>query len=73
MLGNEILSARLGGIYALQQLAADYPGQYYLRVIRLLQSFQWERQLHRPLSDGARTHRKGRTRGHRRYVRMFRI
>ena len=37
MLGNEILSARLGGIYALQQLAADYPGQ--LRLIRLFCGF----------------------------------
>ena len=44
MLGNEILSARLGGIYALQQLAADYPGQYHLRVIRLFCGFVRIRQ-----------------------------
>ena len=39
MLGSEILSARLGGIYALQQLAADYPEQYHLRVFRLFCGF----------------------------------
>ena len=39
MLGSEILPARLGGIYALQQLAADYPDQYHLRVIRLFCGF----------------------------------
>ena len=39
MLGSEILSARLGGIYALQQLAEDYPEQYHLRVMRLFCGF----------------------------------
>ncbi len=39
MLGSDALSARLGGIYALQQLAGDYPEQYHLRVIRLFCGF----------------------------------
>ena len=39
MLGREILSVRLGGIYALQQLAEDYPEQYHLRVMRLFCDF----------------------------------
>ena len=39
MLGSEILSVRLGGIYALQQLAEDYPEQYHIRVMRLFCAF----------------------------------
>ena len=39
MLGSEVLPARLGGIYALQQLAEDYPEQYHLRITRLLCGF----------------------------------
>lgn len=39
MLGREILSVRLGGIYALQQLAEDYPEQYHIRVMRLFCAF----------------------------------
>ena len=39
MLGSEVLPARLGGIYALQQLAEDYPAQYHLRITRLLCGF----------------------------------
>ena len=39
MLGNEILSVRLGGIYALQSLAWEYPEQYYVQCMRLLCAF----------------------------------
>ena len=39
MLGSEILSVRLGGIYALQSLAWDYPKQYYVQCMRLLCAF----------------------------------
>ena len=39
MLGSDVLPARLGGIYALQQLAEDYPDQYHLRITRLLCGF----------------------------------
>ena len=39
MLGSEVLPARLGGIYALQQLAEDYPQKYHLRITRLLCGF----------------------------------
>ena len=39
MLGNEILSVRLGGIYALQGLAWEYPEQYYVQCMRLLCAF----------------------------------
>ena len=31
MLGNEVLSVRLGGIYALQRLAEDHPEQYHIQ------------------------------------------
>ena len=39
MLGRDIISVRLGGIYALQQLAEDYPEQYHIRVMRLFCAF----------------------------------
>lgn len=39
MLGNEILSVRLGGIYALQSLASEHPEQYYVQCMRLLCAF----------------------------------
>ena len=39
MLGNDVLSVRLAGIYALQRLSEDYPEQYHLQVIRLLSAF----------------------------------
>ena len=39
MLGNETLSVRLGGIYALQRLAEEYPHQYHLQVMRLFCAF----------------------------------
>ena len=39
MLGNELLSARLGGIYTLQRLAEDYREEYHLQVMELLCAF----------------------------------
>ncbi len=39
MLGSDVLSVRLGGIYALQQLADDYPQQYHVQVMRLFCAF----------------------------------
>ena len=39
MLGNEVLSVRLGGIYALQQLAQDHPEQYHVQVMKSLCAF----------------------------------
>ena len=39
MLGNDVLSVRLAGIYALQRLSEDYPEQYHLQVMRLLSAF----------------------------------
>ena len=39
MLGIEALSVRLGGIYALERLAADYPGQYHVQIMKLLCAF----------------------------------
>ena len=36
MLGNELLSTRLGGIYTLTRLAKDYPEEYHLQVMDLL-------------------------------------
>ena len=39
MLGSKDLAARLGGIYALQDLAEDEPEQYYVKVMRQLCAF----------------------------------
>ena len=39
MLGSEVLSVRLGGIYALQRLAEEWPDQYHIQIMRLLCAF----------------------------------
>ena len=39
MLGDELLSVRLGGIYALRSLAEEYPNQYHVPIMRLLCAF----------------------------------
>ena len=39
MLGSEVLSVRLGGIYALQRLAEEHPGQYHLQIMQLFCAF----------------------------------
>ena len=39
MLGNEVLAVRLGGIYAMQRLAEDYPEQYHVQIMRLFCAF----------------------------------
>ena len=39
MLGNEALSVRLGGIYALVRLACEHPEEYHMQIIRLLCAF----------------------------------
>ena len=39
MLGNGVLSVRLGGIYALQRLAEERPEQYHVQIMRLFCAF----------------------------------
>ena len=39
MLGSEVLSVRLGGIYALRNLAEEHPEQYHVQAMRLLCAF----------------------------------
>ena len=39
MLGSDVLSVRLGGIYALERLAAEHPEQYHVQVLGLLCAF----------------------------------
>ena len=39
MLGNSVLSVRLGGIYTLQHLAKEHPNQYHVRIMQLLCAF----------------------------------
>lgn len=39
MLGNNVLAVRLGGIYALDRLAAEHPEQYHIQVMKLFCAF----------------------------------
>ena len=39
MLGSEVLSTRLGGIYALEGLAQEHPNQYHIQIMKLFCSF----------------------------------
>ena len=39
MLGSSVLTVRLGGIYALQRLAEEYPDRYHNQVMQLLCAF----------------------------------
>ncbi len=39
MLGSDVLSVRLAGIYALQRLASEHPEQYHVQVMRLFCAF----------------------------------
>jgi hypothetical protein len=46
MLGSDMLSVRLGGIYALQRLADEHPEQYHIQIMRLFCAF-----VRRPTAD----------------------
>ena len=39
LLGSELMSVRLGGIHALDQLARDYPQGFHIQVMRLFAAF----------------------------------
>lgn len=39
MLGSDVLSTRLGGIYALEGLAEEHPSQYHIQIMKLFCSF----------------------------------
>ncbi len=39
MLGSDVLSVRLGGVYALHRLAKEHPEQHHVQVMRLLCAF----------------------------------
>ena len=39
MLGGEVLAVRLGGIYALDRLAREHPGDYHTQIMKLLCAF----------------------------------
>ena len=39
MLGSEVLAVRLGGIYALQRLAEEWPDQYHIQIMHLFCAF----------------------------------
>ena len=62
MLGNDVLSVRLGGIYALLRLAEDNPEQYHVQIMDLLCG-----SVRHPKVDGE-LDKQARTR-----VRMFKI
>ena len=50
MLDSKVLAVRLGGIYALQRLAADNPKKYHIQIMQLLCAFV----RHPPPVDGER-------------------
>ena len=53
MLGSDVLTVRLGGIYALQRLAEEDPEQYHVQIMRLFCAF-----VRNPVKDkGERTER----------------
>ena len=39
MLGSDVLSVRLGGIYALERLASEHPQQYHVQIMKLACAF----------------------------------
>ena len=39
MLGNDIISVRLGGIYSLQRLAEEHPEQHHIQIMQLFCAF----------------------------------
>ena len=39
MLGSDVLSARLGGIYSLQRLASEHPHKYHIQIMQLFCAF----------------------------------
>ena len=39
MLGSDVLSARLGGIYSLQRLASEHPHKYHIQIVQLFCAF----------------------------------
>lgn len=39
MLGSDVLTVRLGGIYALQRLAMEHPKQYHIQIMQLFCAF----------------------------------
>ena len=50
MVGNSVLAVRLGGIYALQRLAEEYPEEYHLQIMQLLCAF-----VRNPTASGSMT------------------
>ena len=39
MLGSDVLSVRMGGLFALQRLAEEHPNEYHMQVLRLFGAF----------------------------------
>ena len=39
MLGNQVLSVRMGGVYALERLAQEHPDQYHIQIMALFCAF----------------------------------
>ncbi len=51
MLGSEVLSVRLGGVYALRRLAEEHPEQYHIQIMELFCAF-----VRHPTGNGERRH-----------------
>ena len=59
MLGSEVLSVRLGGIYALQRLAEQHPGHYHIQVMNLFCAFLRHPTKDQSLDPGQLTNKPG--------------
>ena len=59
MLGNDVLAVRLGGIYALQRLAKEQPGEYHVQIMRLLCAFVRNPTVDRTEEPGLDRHQDG--------------
>ncbi len=67
MLGNATLATRLGGIYALEQLAREHPEEYHILIVKLLCDFiRHPAEDRRPDEGGADTEAAAQAIGRRR-------
>ena len=42
MLGSDVMTTRMGGVYALERLAQEHAHEYHVQIMKLLCSFLWE-------------------------------
>ena len=58
MLGSDVISVRLGGIYALERIASEHPYQYHVQIMKLFNTFARHPTSSRP-PEVTRSRRRG--------------